>query len=451
MSDPILQSNQSSAVVATVNASTVKNPWVYDEKDRLTVPHSMQLLPIPRQSGSFRPHSECEFAVAKNGVAQGFWLRVNIDYPHTDSIHSWTEFRFLDLIDQITLSTSGRVVETLDKFQIMARYHQLPVSRKVVMDYYAPIDRQTSNKEYNIWIPFYMFRDPMRYGILTNFEEPHQVTVKWSDLICSRMAHYNADIDAEVTDPLTVTDAHLLVHYRLLDEPQLNHIVSKNYGDGMLSRLVGIAKRETVERVPGGDGIEVLYDDLPANSGVLDALDSVADDFKRAKTVSIDLKESEAIRALYVMVVTNESDPTWDNARSTCSIKHVKLTFNNTDVIDVSGEFLAQYGSDWDMMRGEDFSSARGMTHNILRIDLGHGSDATMTNVVAMREISKPTLTVTFEQQYPKKVYPLLDTNGIPVGWEVVPYEHQVHVLYETATFLSCSANTGRVQLSAST
>jgi len=444
MSDPILQSNQSSAVVATVNASTVKNPWVYDEKDRLTVPHSMQLLPIPRQSGSFQPRSECEFAVAKNGVAQGFWLRVEFTYPHAQELHFWTEFKFLDMIDQITLSTSGRVVETLDKFQIMARYHQLPVSRKVSMYQRSPVDRSTSEKEYHIWLPFYMFRDPMRYGILTNFEEPHHVTVKWSDLICSRTKHLDTNAN-EVTDPLTVTDAQLLVHYRLLDEPQLNHIVSKNYGDGMLSRLVGIAKRETVKRVAADD--EIVTTELTIPAAIMAARQS----FTRKHTVSIDLKESEAIRAMYVMVVTNDPEPYYENARSTCKIDHVKLTFNNTDVIDASGDFLRQFGTDWDMMRGQDISLDVGMTHNIIRIDLGHGSDATMKNVVAMRELSNPTLTVTFSKQLPKKPVIYTDANNNPTNINVQPYEHEVHVMYETAAFLSCSANTGRVQLSAST
>ena len=396
MSTPILQSNQSSAVVATVNESTTKNPWVYNEKDRLTVPHSLQVLPIAPSAGSTAADSTVTFEVAKNGIAMGFWLKLKLDGSVT-----FADFGALDLIDEITLNTSGRVVERLDKFQIMARYRATPLTRQYVLAEELHMDggvfegqgledpnanAQTISGTMYVWMPFYMLRDPHRYGIMTNFEEPHHIDVKFSN-------------DSSMSN-VSATATELLVHYRQLDEAHINELVSKNYGDGMLSRLVGISKREPV------------YNETATNN--------------TASTAKIELTENEAVRSMYIMVEGNNT---------LAKIENVKLTFNNTDVIDCDARFISAFACNWDMMHSgnEEHLNTSGKAHimkHIMRLDLGHGSDADLGNIIAFRELSNPTLEVTY------------------VGNS--SSEHHVHVIYETATFLTASAATGRVQLSLS-
>lgn len=451
MSDPILQSNQSSAVVATVNASTVQNPWVYDEKNRLTVPHSLQLLPIPKQSGSFQPYAECEFAVAKNGIAQGFWLRIRADgSTAADSTRVFSYFNLLDCIEEVTLSTSGRVIEKLDKFQIMARYASLPSARKqAIAEHYPSVT--TDAIDHHIWLPFYLFRDPMRYGILTNFEEPHHVTVKWSSLNMFVFAQTYTDsmyIDRTdvVDDHLNITSAELLVHYRILDETHLNHIVSKNYGDGMLSRLIGISTREA-PHVVEPEYVATVHDRED------DFINDGPKHVNPYNTVTLKLKESAAIRGMYIMVTVNDMQSQWPGARQMAEITHVKLTFNNTDIVDVPAKFLDTYGCNWDFQTSNQSDSVMNQDHHVynyvVRLDLGFGDDTDLSNVVAMREISNPTLEVTYRKAPIERGVATDKGQGL-YDVKYVGFEHQVHVIYETATFLSCSANTGRVQLSAS-
>ncbi len=457
MSDPILQSNQSSAVVATVNASTTKNPWVYNETERLTVPHSLQLLPVDNTSGSTTANASCEFAVAKNGFAQGMWLRVDGTLGNHQYVQSgnnapdtFSAYGFLDLIEEVTLSTSGRIVEKLTKHQIFARYSSLPASRRdlIIQDLHCSRESTaiTTFQEQYIWLPFYFYRDPHRYGILTTFEEPHHVSVKWSDLSIVGMNSpfkENGTIQTGVARAQpAISKAQLMVHYRILDEAHLNQVVSKNYGDGMLSRMVGVSKRE----LPVVDTALATGTATTNFGSSKDAKAFIEAQVIPSKTTRVDIKETDAIRCMYIMVTTDDrSVYQTKNSKNFAIIEHVKLTFNNTVVMDVPASFLNVYGSSWDFMRSgpeaHEGDTTPGAMKRIVRIDLGHGLDHRLDNVVALRELSNPTVEVTYKP---------LHRDNVSVN-KINGSEHTVHVIYETATFLSCSADTGRVQLSIST
>ena len=135
---------------------------------------------------------------------------------------------------------------------------------------------------------------------------------------------------------------------------------------------------------------------------------------------------------MYVFV-TQDTDTVLEKM---LTIKHLKLTFNNTDVIDCDAKFVTTFACNWDMAEGVviDHSDSSGRHNNlkyIMRIDLGHGNDSDLGNVVAFRELSNPTLTV--------------EHTGADASKKC-----SVHVIYETASFLTASADTGRVQLSLS-
>jgi len=427
MSNPILTSNQSSAVVATINESTTKNPWVYNETNRLTVPHAMQILNIDPSSGSVGASKTHTYDVAKNGVCQGMWLKFKfLSITATDGTgdnpapttepgagaftgkDSCLALGLLQCIDNIRLTTSGRIIERLDKYQILARYADLPhsVKQDVVRSCRMGMDPPTGSEFFlSMYLPFYFTVSHERYGILTNFEEPHRVEVTLGD--CKWFSLNTAQPDAHAPESCS-----LLCHYRQLDEPQMNEIVSKNYGDGLLSRVVQISKTEA-EKVGKADS---------------------------GKDITVDLKENEAVRAMYVMVIEDDvtaakstTATAIDDYMAPLEVDHFTLTFNNTTVLDVPGEFVRHFGR-WCMSGHNGDGSVVGFgtngLHHVYKIDFGLDKGKELTNVVAFRELSNPRLRLTLKQNQ--------TTNT------------KVHVIYETATFLSCSSSTGRVQLSIS-
>ncbi len=473
MSNPILTSNQSSAVVATINESTTKNPWVYNETNRLTVPHAMQILNIDRSSGTVGANKTFTFDVAKNGVCQGMWLNMafgqldmndtattsssasfsgstgnesahthtsaaagaasgagsahnhtvtgNVSLSSIGGTDTTTALGILDCIDNIRLTTSGRIIERLDKYQILARYSSMPAATREALSRacYMGMDiPDNQNFSAQLFLPFYFTQSCERYGILTNFEEPHRVEVTLSDckwIVRGATVGTNKLVAFEPNEDGNLSSTRLLCHYRQLDEPQMNEIVSKNYGDGLLSRVVQISKTEAVK--------------------VLKAGDQIAKE-RHSAGQTIELKENEAVRAMYVILV-DSSEPTTvamaKTQRVPKEIAHFRLTFNNTTVMDVPGSFVQTFGR-WslDGRNGDGSPVAYGVAgmHHVYKIDFGLDHGTELTNVVAFRELSNPKLTVW------------------PVGQTLATDE--LHVIYETATFLSCSSSTGRVQLSIS-
>jgi hypothetical protein len=216
----------------------------------------------------------------------------------------------------------------------------------------------------------------------------------------------------------------MLVHYRQLDETQMNEVVQKNYGDGLLSRVVHISKTEALST-------NVSVNSLSADTGL-----------PTESAFEVTLKENEAIRSMYV-VVECPSLPAGEKASyaqhlkegAPLEITNFALKFNNTTVLDVPGSFVRHYGR-WGNhgLNGDGSNGTQSLSQMRYVYKLDFGLDyqhAPLSNVVALREISNPTLTIKYR----------------PAGANAL---HNCHLCYETATFLSCSSSTGRVSLSIS-
>jgi len=434
MSNPILSSNQSSAVVATINESTTKNPWVYNETDRLTVPHALQLLNIQSSSGQASANTTVTFDLPKNGLLQQLFVKItggtakhgtagNVFYKSTDDRHEPSETQrrlgFLSTIASVRLTASGRIIEKLDRQQLLARIADMPPvykqSVEASMFMTRPVDSYIDTVA-TMPLPFYFSRDQQRYGLLTNFEEPFRVEIQFGSDDDLKLAP-----DGGALTNGTLKKVELIGHYRQLDEPQMNEIVSKNYGDGLLSRIVDISKRESVHDVtaqkPAGteaQGTTVL-------------------------TERVQLKENEAVRAMYVMLCPQDGPSHLKGAPA--PIEEIELRFNNSTVMNVPAPLLRYYGR-WgqstDLAAGPSdlIEGTVGCLQYVYKIDFGLGYDKGLSNVVAMREISNPELVVKFRWAQ--------DGNHGDVT------EYKLHVVYDTATFLSTSSSTGRVQLSIS-
>jgi len=450
MSNPILQSNQSSAVVATVNESQTMSPWVYNETNRLVVPHAMQVLPINHSSGTVGASKTISFDIAKNGLVQGLWLKVAMPVvttsPATETDNpvltetagvltpgaagtnagGYTSLGLLKIIQEVRLTTSGRIVESLDKHQILARIADMPLGqRQAVLDAYRcngdPDAGASGNYDACLWLPFYFSKDPSRYHINSNFAEPFQVQVSFSD--CTRVLHQSNAFTTHAPQ-----DCDLLVHYRQLDEKSINEVISKNYGDGLLSQIVHISKKEATKSYSvAATGITALNQ---KNT--------------KAQDVEFELKENDAIQSMYIMVehqfATTTSFPVAIKDETPLEIMEVELKFNNTSVVKVPGTFLKHFGR-WGNhgMCGDGSDSARGNspTQYVYKLDFGLDyAKGAFSNVVALREISNPKLLIKF------KPY-IADETAATASYNV-------HVIYDTATFLSTSSATGRVNLSIS-
>ena len=453
MSNPILQSNQSSAVVATVNESQTMSPWVYNESNRLVTPHAMQVLPINHSSGTVGASKTISFDIAKNGLVQGLWLKVVLPCTATASetdaplqsetgggeaggaltgqtnAAGFTAMGLLKLIQEVRLTTSGRIVESLDKYQILSRIADLPLGqRQAVLNAYRcngdPDEGVAGTDSYEacLWLPFYFTKDSARYHINSNFAEPFQVQVSFSD--CGDVQYPGS---GNVLTAHAPTDADLLVHYRQLDEKTINDVISKNYGDGLLSQIVHISKKEALKSV--------------ALTGAITAANRR---HSKAQKVEFEMKENDAIESMYIMVETDRDPASSSFAakmldNTPVELMEVELKFNNTSVLKVPGEFLRYFGR-WGNhgMCGDGSDSADGLspTRYVYKIDFGlDHAKGSFSNIVALREVSNPKCIIKF-----------------------APYEqaagdtatYNVHVIYESATFLSTSSATGRVNLSIS-
>lgn len=436
MSNPILSSNQSSAVVATINESTTKNPWVYNETDRLTVPHALQLLTVQHSSGTAAANSTITFDLPKNGLLQQLWLKLtggpapsefgqNTDDVVVEQMGMVHTLGFLRTISSIRLTASGRIIEKLDQQQILARYADLPVTQRTAVQDALRMAGTADGDAANVVampLPFYFSRDQQRYGLLTNFEEPFRVEIQFGSdddfkIYRNDDTFKNQALEAAATG--TVTKAELIGHYRQLDEPQMNEVVSKNYGDGLLSRIVDISKREAP--------YDIKDSDLPSTG------------HRTSQVVTrVPLKENEAVRAMYVFVTPTADATDTIRAGAPIELDNIELRFNNTSVINAPASLIRYFGR-WgqsthlgDGVATNLLQRASGAMQYVYKIDFGLATDKGLSNVVAMREISAPELVVTFRRR---------DTNQGGL---------KVHVVYDTATFLSTSSSTGRVQLSIS-
>jgi len=453
MSNPILSSNQSSAVVATINESTTKNPWVYNETDRLTVPHAMQLLTFHNSSGSIAQNSMMTFDLPKNGILQQLFFvveakpadryttgtgasEVSIGYTKDGEVVNGLDFAddqkdtllaemhvygALRMIKSIRLTASGRIIEQLDQQQMFARYSDMPVEHRMSVATALRMRGQRVASEYEtafpIPLPFYFARDQQRYGLLTNFEEPFRVEITFSDTFILSDAGTLLKGTGVQFEP---SKAYMVGHYRQLDEPQMNEVVSKNYGDGLLSRVVDIAKREAPMTITSGVSTTTL------------------------NTIEMTLKENEAVRAMYVMVTCGSSMVVDNDAP--VQLHSIQLTFNNTVVLDVPAHLIrcfGRWGQGHSHGSGDPGSVALTRMQNVYKIDFGLAYDKGLSNVVALREIASPKLKVQWYTQATKNP---AGTSAFNNGAR----PSTLHVLYDTATFLSTSSSTGRVQLSIS-
>ena len=438
MSSAILNAQASSAVVSTINSSGgLKIPFIYNESDRLVPPHAVQLLNVPADSGAPAANKSTTFSIPKNGFMTGMWVNLKLpDLGVTNTSDTSTDAQtesvggvltlnstdtvgvhalgYYKMIKEARLETSGRIIESLDTFSILARISDLPYGKRRAVEKAADMagDPEDYTNEYNrtIWLPFYFNSDSTpdpRYSYNTLFNEPLRVVITLND--CKVICKTSSATDFTAHVP---TDMELLCRYAILDDKSTDAIVQANQGDGMLSQLISVMRPEADFSVDGGSGAG------------------------GTTSTTVDLKNNEAVSAIYFAVTQEDSTPGFNSYKTALKVQaplevtNVELKFNNASILSCPGHWVQFHGRVGGEGDGTDAAQSSGMQY-LYKIDFSLLSGYGTSNVIAMRELANPQLLLTFKHNGTSK-------------------SHKVHVRYSTKAFLTTNSNSGRVSLSIS-
>ncbi len=430
--NPILASAESSAVISTIRESKQVNPWVYNEAERLTTPHSLQLLNVPVSSGSVLANRTFTIELPKNGQLQQVWLKFSMpafalannddtaisetsaNAPATANTEGFGRLGLLAMIDEVKLESSGRVHEQLSTFQILQRLSDLPLAQRTAAQksYRMGGDPETAAYTASLLLPFFWYKDGPRYGVDTDFQEPMRIVVKLNACKTLYDIQPGADYVAHVPD-----ECEAICEYRQWDDATKQQVISSNYGGGMLSRVVRLSAEEALNT-----------HESPASGDIA--------------TATIDLKESDVVTGFYVVVecpaltdVSTYAKAIQQGAPLECT--NFELKFAGQSILNVPGEFLQYYGRDYGR------PSAHGSADNGI-VDRDNNSNmqyvykisfdamgTALGNAVALREISRAQLIVSYK-------YAQASTS------------HNIHIGYEKVSFLTVASSTGRTNLSIS-
>lgn len=431
--NPTLASAESSAVIATLRESKQVNRFVYSEANALHVNHSLQISNVPISSGTCAASKTFTFQIPKNGLLGQLWLnlqmpafaRANGDNqdittgeqaggPTTANVEGFTRLGLLNCIETIKLESSGRVLESLSKWQILQRLSDLPPGeRAAAQAAYRMGTDAISGRSYrtDLLLPFFWYKDTAKYGLDSDFVEAHRVVVTLSDCACIYKSGDDAGV--KIHEP---TDAELMCEFRQIDDSTRQEIISKNYGSGMLSKVVRMSREEAYTV------------DTPTTTD--------------PRTVTVDLKESDCITGLYIVVECPNPHPNAYNsypralaAGAPTQILEAELKFAGQTVMKVPGYWLQHYGRTFGRHGShegdgsEDRYTDASLMKYVYKINFG-AVGTELSNVVALREISRATLTLTY----------------LPVEAQ----QHNIHIGYDSVSFMTTSASTGRTNLSIS-
>lgn len=439
MSNTIINSNSNSALVSTLleSENAVVNPFVYAEKN-IVPPHSVQMVSIPPlNTANIVASGTLDYDVPKQGIVRRMLLDLVITKVVNSDIRSKTNH--LNAFESVELLSSGRRISLLTREGMMAKISDMPYTQRQAyinaLNMGAASMTGANIAADRIVFPLdFFFNDGNRHALVTNFLEPLRVRVRLSPL----NYHIDKDSTGSANDgalkPPTISQANLLIEYRELPNVFTDKLIEQNYGDGMLTQLINQFSYETPKTF------------------------TVTSTNTEHQKVEVELKETSAVKALYVVCeVRSEgqqaASPT-DTIQAGMDIplplKSVKLEAGGQTIMDVPGEYLQFWGRT-DDSRNKYYSSGLQTgagsgtddhnLHFVYKIDFGMGKEDT-SNVVSFRELSSKKLTLHLLRE-------LNDTSGHGRGFAGLQGKTgTVQVIYETAQLMTTQSSTGRVNLS---
>ena len=432
MSNVLINSNQNSALVATIleSSDAIKNPFVYAE-DNIIPPHSVQYISVsPINPSQLVPSGTLDYDLPKNGLIRRIY--VDASFTKTTGVDGSVVTGFLFNFESIELLSSGRRICLLTTEGMAAIASAMPDYVRRAYERSLHMGKSTSPTAGDVNVdkvcfPIDMFfSDGDRYALNTSFTEPLRIRIK--------LGNGNNATDDAVAKPHTITQCNLQVEFRELPNNYTDALIAENYGDGMLTQLI---KNYTYE--------------TPASY----TSTSTATEFQK---ITVDLKENGAVKSLYVMCyMPHDADPALAKVRQSdqfIKIDNVKLTASGQTIMDVPAELLGRWGKTKDgyercYSTSTPLADAGGTIgsslENIVKIDFGIGGD-NCSNVISFRELSNPQLEITLK---PAQITTPFKSQGHGLG-AITSEICTCQVVYEVQQLMTTQSSTGRVNLSLS-
>lgn len=432
MSNVLINSNQNSALVATIleSSDAIKNPFIYAE-DNIIPPHSVQYLSVaPINPSQLVMSGTLDYDLPKNGLIRRIY--VDASFTKTTGSNGSVVTGFLFNFESIELLSSGRRICLLTTEGMAAIASAMPDYVRRAYERSLHMGKTTSPTATDVNVdkvcfPIDMFfSEGDRYALNTSFTEPLRIRIK--------LGNGNNANDDGVSKPHAITQCNLQVEFRELPNNYTDALIAENYGDGMLTQLI---KNYTYET-------PTSYTST-----------TTATEFQ---TFTVDLKENGAVKALYVMCyLPHDANAALAKVRQSdqfVKIDNVKLTASGQTIMDVPAELLGRWGKTKD---GYDrcYSTSTSLTdaggtigsslENIVKIDFGIGGD-NCSNVISFRELSNPQLEITLK---PAQITTPFNSQGHGLA-QLSSSICTCQVVYEVQQLMTTQSSTGRVNLSLS-
>lgn len=287
-------SNASSALLSTLSESpsTTYNPYVYSEASNIQSPTSVTWEPIEPSSGTYT--STLHFPLSKNGIATRAILAMEVTVPGGTS-HITNHIQ--NMINEITLSSQGRAIVTLNKAAIFAIASAAPPAVRAAYEEGAQLVRGATVQgvdpkkyAYYLDLPMYWSRY-LKTSLLTTFNQNMEISVSFASYKGARSVFLDGS-------GVTVDKGILYTQYRNQMEAVQQATVSENFDSGMLSMVIPTWSYEQAET-------RTLL-------GVVDA-GNAANTTTLPTPFDIKMRDTSCIERIYVMAMLEPTEA-WSGA-----------------------------------------------------------------------------------------------------------------------------------------
>jgi len=403
MSSVLLASNQNSALINTLDQSPSKsNPQVYS-LDKMYPFSSVQYVSHNPTNSSVVMGQSNTFDVLKYGIASQFVLEFEYNIKsvaisgEADANAAQTHHPALQLIDNIELVSSSRVIQRLTRADLLA------IASDGDYEYKAGFNEGVgdggdsgsakaiaSTTTYNtafINMAFPLLANA-KTQLNTTFLEPQRIVVNWSN-----EKVYAGGTTLAYGTPLV---RNCLLHGRYINYNNTDdaNLLEENYGDGTLSQL-------SYE----------YFDEVPSEAV---ALPASADSVFGGAGKEVEIKDTGVVSDIYVMLVPESGDQT---LTGTGAVDHEELTelgrpqpieeiefvASGQTIFSGKAKRLALFGRN-DPMSGRHHQSGASSTtnytfpnglNNVYRIQFGQETHKNFpSGGISMRELNRPIVRV---------------------------------------------------------
>jgi hypothetical protein len=388
MSSVILNSNQNSALVATLSASqSLVNPQVYSTMP-ITPPHAVTYSSNDPSNGNqpIRSNSTV-FMLNKYGIISQILLTYQKSYTNGSAgalALSSPQNDFFNVVEKIELLSSSRVVSTLTKVDFMSQFSNLPTNKMAVIAQNLLEPQSVGTVGAGATSGNVSFTCPLVFGFMkdintqlnASFLEPLSIRCTWGK-DWNQAVNFATGVLGNVSSP------QLSVRYKNYQEDANAKIISENFANPQLNMLSTRFYDENRESILSTAGVATTDN-----------------------TIEVELKNTECVQDFYVVLL--RSDPLAPGAAPGAasdilspvpqSIKSLTFTGSGQDIVNLTAPQLAYGRLDTDGFSvGQDASVAANGFTNVMKIQTGVYHNGVLSNTISLREINNPRIRLTFD------------------------------------------------------